>query len=260
MTGTPPDKSENSDRIKSVETSIGIVEALQKERISRVSEIATETGDSESNVSKHLNTLRKHGFVTKDANGYRLGLRYLAVGGFVRDEIPGSQFLKTKVAEMAMEVGEIAEFLVENQGKAVVTHRTIGNDGVPGRTRVGSHLPLHQAAAGKAMLAFMPDAETDRIIQQQRLIPATERTITDEDELYEELKEIRSVGYAINNEESTKGVSAVAAPVQDSEDTPIGACAITGPAHRLEIDSDANDLTDTVLTYANEIELRLIHS
>jgi len=42
----------------------------------------------------------------------------------------------------------------------------------------------------------------------------TENTITDEDELYEELAEIRERGYSINNQETIPGLRAIGVPIE----------------------------------------------
>ncbi|USZ73671.1 IclR family transcriptional regulator [Natronosalvus halobius] len=246
--------------IKSVETSISIIESLKQRNTARVGEIAEATGSSKGNVSKHLNTLAKHNFVTKTENGYELGLRYLDLGGFVRENLPESRVIKPKVLELAIETGEVAQFSVENNGKAVIIYRESGQQGVSTRTRVGRHLPLYQVASGKAMLAHMPQERVDEIIETHGLEPATENTITDRETLLEELEEIRQRNYAINDAESTKGLYALAAPIRTSNNRLIGACSISGPSHRMRGGDNIDQTAEILLSFVNEIELNLTYS
>jgi len=225
-----------------------------------VGEIAEITGSSKGNVSKHLNTLAKHDFVRKTPDGYELGLRYLDIGGFVRENLPESRVIKPKILELAEETGEVAQFAVESNGKSVVIYRESGQQGVLTRTRVGRRLPLHQVASGKAMLAHMPNQYVEDIIETHGLEPVTDKTITEREALLEELAEIREQNYAINDGESTKGLYAVAAPIRTSNDSLVGACAVSGPSHRMRGGNNIDEIIETLLSFVNEIELNLTYS
>lgn len=246
--------------IKSVETSITIVECLQEREVAKVGEIAEATGSSKGNVSKHLATLVKHGFVDKTENGYKLGLRYLDLGGFVQDNIRGAPLIKPKIRELADVTGEVAQFAVESNGRSVIIYRETGHQGVSTRTRVGRYLPMHQVASGKAMLAHMSQEKIEEIIQTHGLHAATENTITDKETLLEELATVRQENIAINNAESTKGLYAVAAPITMSSGTLVGACSVSGPSHRMHNEEKIAEVKDTLLSFVNEIELNLTYS
>ena len=253
-------KSAKKSGIKSVETSISIIEALKDQRGATVSEVAEATGYSPAAVSKHLTTLQRNGFVTKRRQQYQLGLRYLQIGSFVRENLYGGRTIKKEIFELAARTEEVAEYVIESSGEGVVVYRELGNQGVAGRTRVGSRLPMHQAAAGKAILAHLPDKTVKQIIHTHELEPATENTITDESKLFEELDEIRERGYAINDEESTKGLYAIAVPIKIVQGEVIGACAISGPTHRLKNSSKMEQVTESLLEVTNEIELTLSYN
>lgn len=250
----------SSNFIKGVETSFTIIESMKEQDLSKVSEIADATGKSKSNVSKHLATLEKHGFVTKGDDGYQLGFRYLDFGGYVRNNVLGNSIIEPKIQELAEETGEIAQFAVQDRGQAVTLYRKSGQKGVATRTRIGRHLPLHQVAYGKAMLAFMPDEKVEEYIDTYGLEPATENTIIDRGELFDELSEVVERNYAINDAESTKGLYAVAAPVTTSDAEVVGACSISGPTRRMKDKNKTDQILDQLLSCVNEIELNLEYS
>ena len=247
----------NGNVIQSVETSIEIVEALYESSPARVSEIAEMTGNSTANVSKHLNTLENHEFVVKNEDGYHLGFRYLDIGGLVRENYERTQIIKPKILELTERTGESASFFVEEHGSAVVMYREVGKRGVSARSRVGKRLPLHQTAAGKAMLAHMDTARIEAIIEENGLEAVTENTITEKETLFEELRRTRERGYAINDEESTQGLYALAAPIQTASDELIGACAVPGPTHRMKSETKQQEISEALLSFTNEIELNI---
>ena len=61
----------------------------------------------------------------------------------------------------------------------------------------------------------------------------TDKTITDRDGLISELRKIRELGYAYDDEERMRGVRCVAAPVFDSYRQVIGAIGVSGMAQAL---------------------------
>ncbi len=257
-TGDTPDSGVAT--VKSVETSVTIIESLKRQNLAGISDLARETGLSKSNVHKHLNTLKEVGFVVKEGERYRLSLRYLDFGSEVRQHYPGIQFIRPRIAEVAEETGEVAQFMVEERGWSVIVFKEVGRRGVSTRTRPGTHLRMHQTASGKAMLAHMPETRVESILERPGVKSATEKTITDRDALLEELERTRDRGYAINKGESTKGLYAVAAPITKPNDEIIGACAVSGPSHRMKGRTAEDEIPELLLSIANEIELNIAHS
>ena len=97
---------------------------------------------------------------------------------------------------------------------------------------LGTHSPLHASSNGKAVLAFLPEAEREARLARP-MAALTERTITDPDAMRAELKRIRRAGYAANRGELDNDVRAVAAPILDAAGRPIGSMSISCPASRL---------------------------
>jgi DNA-binding IclR family transcriptional regulator len=92
---------------------------------------------------------------------------------------------------------------------------------------LGSQTPAYCTAAGKAILAFLPENEAKQIIARSELRAYTPFTITDPSKILRELKKIRTVGFAVSNQEYLVGDVSIAAPVFRDEGIVIGA-VITG--------------------------------
>jgi DNA-binding IclR family transcriptional regulator len=250
----------NPNTIGSIETMFTIVESLRSMREARITLLARETGFSKGTVHKHLNTLAQYGFVVKDGDHYKLGLRFLDYGGFVRVKYPGAQYMKEKTKVLADETDEIGFFTVEENGRPVILFREVGKNGVPTRSRVGQRLYLHQIAAGKAMLADFSEERILEIVEQHGLPRATENTITDIDELFEELEIIRGQGYALSIEEATEGLKAAGVTVTDRSGEVIGACAVAGPVYRMDDEYFEEVIPRLLRNVANELELSITYS
>ena len=104
-----------------------------------------------------------------------------------------------------------------------------------GRTlaRPGRHLPIHTTASGKAMLAYWNSGELNDFLDSAALAAHTSFSITKPSALVKQLTEIRERGFAVDDQEHTKGVRCVAAPIFDSNEAPRAALSISGPIERL---------------------------
>jgi len=99
---------------------------------------------------------------------------------------------------------------------------------------VGRRNWAHCTGCGKALLAFLPPAQLDRLLRNWSLIPKTPNTHTDHVSLRRDLTEARRRGYAVNRGESEVGVISVAAPIRDVTGRVVAAISVAGPAERLE--------------------------
>lgn len=252
-------RHEQTDSVKSVDTMFDIVEYMSREESVTLAEIATELEYAKSTIHRHLSTLERRGYVVQE-DGYYVGLRFLELGEQARNRHRAYQLAREKVEELASVTDERAQFLVEEQGKAVYIHRAHGEHAVRTDPGIGKRIPLHATSTGKAILAAMPPGKLSRIIEQASFDPLTDETITDPETLRDELDRVREHGYAFNCQENLDGLHAVGVPVTGSDGRVIGGLSVSGPSHRLTGEWFENDLPTLLLGAANELELNIDHS
>lgn len=246
--------------VKSDETLIAIVDALQERDGGRVTEIADTVGVSKSTAHRHLTTLHAHRLVTKQDGVYELGLRFLDIGGYVRDQSPVYKRIKPTLQNVAEETGEFVGFLVEQDGLGVYLYSEMGSEGVQNDVRVGRHVHLHQSAAGKAILGFLPREYAEQIVNEYGLPARTTETITDRATLFEELDVVRERGYAFARGDHTEGLWAIGVPVHDRDENVAGGLLIAGPTHRMQGDWFENELPRYLKGAVKEFELNMSFS
>jgi DNA-binding IclR family transcriptional regulator len=246
---------ESPRRIKSDITLIRILRSLQRSGGMTITELAHDLDLAKSTVHAHVHTLAEEGYLVETERGFELGLRVLDLGGTVQDRyLP--ELIRQKVDKLAIETDERAQFVVESDGIGVHLYCSYGQNAVQTDVWIGRHFPLHISAAGKAILAYLPQERRESILQNDH-VAFTEHTITDTDEIRAELEEIRTNEYAINQQESTRGLRAVGVPIRDSDEEILGAISISGPTHRIKGDVLHEEIPDLILGVANEIELKL---
>ncbi|SDQ21562.1 IclR family transcriptional regulator [Natronobacterium texcoconense] len=245
--------------VETVETAFDVVDTLKREGNAGVSELADELGLAKSTVHRHVKTLESRGLLVQEDGGYRISTWFLDYGVYARNRHPLFDVAKPKVDELADETDEKVWCVVEEHGMGVHIYGAEGRHSVKTHARIGKRTPLHQFAAGKAIMAHLPDERVETILERHGLPGQTAETITDRAALFDRLESIRDRGYAFNREESVVGVHAVGAPITDEDGASIGALSIAGPANRLRGDLMADELPDLLLGATNEIEINLAH-
>lgn len=180
-----------------------------------VRELSVRLGESPTVVFRVLKTLEERGYIEQDAATRRYRLSYGVL------ELASPFLAPTGLPAVAR---PYMETLRDETGESVCLHGRVGWSQValqvlssPQPVRhvhaVGSAAPLHAGAAGKAILAFLPETEVGKFVKATRLQPLTRATITDPARLASERGRIRKQGYATSTGERVEGASAVAVPL-----------------------------------------------
>jgi DNA-binding IclR family transcriptional regulator len=246
--------------VRSLTTGFRIVEALHEGPPLTLSEVAEELDIAASTAHRHLTTLRQFGYVHREGERYRPGLRFLEVGEKARTRLKIYQIASPKIDQLAEETGEIIQLMMEEGGMGVRLCLKNGERGVPTDTLAGQYVFLHTNSTGKAILANLPPDRREEIIEQTQLPRQTKRTITDPEELRAELAAIRERGFAFNDEERIEGLRAVGTPIMGKGDEVVAAISVAGPSKRFRGDWFREELPSITAGAANEIELNLKYS
>lgn len=242
--------------VRTTEKSLRIIEALLPKRNARIRDLEAELEMSKSGIHNHLSTLRENEYVVKEGNSYRLSLKFLDLGGQIRNYLPLYRVGRPKVDELAEETGELVNLMTEENGRGVHIYQSRGQGALNLDTHVGKRMPLHNIAIGKAILAHLAEERVTEIIDRHGLPKATENTIDDPDRLFDELSNIREQGFAIDNEEREKGLQCVAAPIIDSSERVLGGISISSPSSRVTGDF-SEEFKERVQSVATMIELEI---
>jgi len=246
--------------VKSVETGFNILDTLKELNGAGVSELATHLEIPKSTVHNYLSTLVQEEYVVKDGPIYRVGIRSLEYGAYARAQLDIYEIAKPEVDELATTTGELANLMIEEHGRGSYLHRARGEKAVQVEAHVGTRVPLHGTALGKAILAYLPEERVDEIVDRHGLGEATSNTITDQAMLDKELSQVREKGVAFDDEERIGGLRCVAAPILSKDDRILGAISVSGPSNRIRGDYFNDELPSRVLEVVNVIELNVTYS
>ncbi|WP_135536000.1 IclR family transcriptional regulator [Halostella pelagica] len=244
----------DSKTIGAVERSFDIVEVIQRRGPIGVSEVADVVSLPKSTVYTHLNTLTSAGYLIKEDGLYRLSCQYLQLGATVQYSIDLYRQGKEEVDELAAEVEERTNLVIEENGLGTCVYATNSSNSTQAYMNLGEQRPMHATATGKAILAHLPVDRVDDIVERHGLEGFTEQTITSRDGLEEELAKIRDAGISFDNEESVDGLCCIATPVI-VDDHPLGSISVSGPCSQFKRPDRRDELCEALRNAANVIQL-----
>jgi DNA-binding IclR family transcriptional regulator len=93
---------------------------------------------------------------------------------------------------------------------------------------------MYCTAAGRAILASLPEDELDFYLKTAELLPRTDHTVTSPDILKDKISLCRSCGYAEENQENEENIRCVGAAILSRRHYPLGAISITAPSFRFD--------------------------
>lgn len=225
-----------------------------------MSDIAVRLGCAKTSVYRIAMTLLEHGYLNRDEETKTLSLsrklvamgsRTLADPDLMSISVDVLKHLRDLVRETAL-IGTMVDT------EFVVLEQALGSHPFKFSVDLGTRLPLHTAAPGKAILAFLPPRECESILRRLTFTRFTERTLVEAAALRAELQEAARAGYATDRGEQLTGIHCVAAPIFNRHSYPIAALWITGPSDRVPI-SALDALGTLVAEQARVISTRLGH-
>jgi len=251
--------TESDNTIGSVSRVFQIIEALNTQEWTGVSELANDLNFPKSTVYSYLNTLEEEGYVRAKNGKYQLSLRFLEFGERTRREKKVFKYAKSELDDLAEETGELVNLAVEEVYEGVYLYLTRGFNAITADTYPGVRVPLYCTALGKVLLAHMEKDRREHYIEKTDFQPQTAYTITGSDELREDLQQIRQQGYALDREERSKDIRCVAAPLVVNDELK-GAISVTAPVARMQGERFTNELPQIILNTANVIQINITYS
>ena len=198
-----------------------------------VVEAAELLGAPKSTVSRRLAAMEAAGLLGRDPETlrYHLGVRLVTLGSLARQATPLQRMALPYLKSLTEATGETSDLVVlmgreAVNVEAVESPRTMKHVGWAGR-----RIPLHATAAGKSLLAWLPEDQV-RSLLDLPLQSYTPNSIRSLEEFLAELAEVRRQGYSTSVGEFEEDLVGVAAPVQDHVGRTVAAITIGIPSGR----------------------------
>jgi len=224
--------------VQALDRALDLLDLLAARPGLTLSQVAEEAGQPASTVHRVLHTLAARGMAESDPatqawtigpQAFRLGTAFMRRSGIVERARPILRTLMEHTGETAnlgILQGDAVLFLSQ-----VETTETIRAFFPP-----GTRSALHASGIGKALLAFGRPETLRTLLARGPLARFTDTTLTDPQALEADLARIRHRGFSFDDEERTRGMRCIAAPVFDLSGEAIAGLSVSGPTNRIALE------------------------
>ena len=220
--------------VSSLAKGLSVIELLSKNGALSVSEVANHLGYNRAGSHRFLATLKELGYLEKTAdNRYRLTFKIFRMGTRVADRFKIRQTARPLMSELSQAFRETINLGYLDGPDVLHIDKIESPEVLRMDSPLGSRAPAYCTALGKAIMAFLPDVEINRLLETIELKPYGPRTVTTKEALKKELAKIKDKGYAVDNEELSKGLRCVAAPIFDHTGMSRFSISVAGPVSRV---------------------------
>lgn len=234
MTATPiTRKDERQSGIQVISRAATILRSVrdQPEGLS-LAQIAQRVGLPRSTVQRIVGALVAEGMLmaASPAGRVRIGAGIVALAN--GSQIDVVELVHPHIKALAEAAGETVDLAVLKKDHLVFVDQVAGSQRLRAVSAVGEVFPLHSTANGKACLALMSDDEIRRTLP--RSLPSlADGTVRDLDALLKEIAEVRKSGVAFDEQEHTRGISAIGGAFRDPMGS-IYAVSVPAPSGRFD--------------------------
>lgn len=234
--GLEEEKKDNA--IQSVYRALDILEVLatQKDGIG-ITALAQKSGLSKSTVHRIAATLAERGYVEHSPSGnYRLGLKYIEIASFYINSLELQTEARPYLWELTSQLGLTAHLGVLDAHEVVYVEKLDVFPHVRLYSQIGYRVPAYCSSLGKCLLSGLSSDELDVAMANCVYEKFTDRTITNLRDLKKHLRQVRSQGWAMDDEEKDTGNRCVGAPIFDYRGDVVAAVSASGPIANLNND------------------------
>lgn len=201
-------------------------------------QIAKRTDMPLPTVYRLAQVLSEHGLLRKEGQQFRLGMELMRLGAMVAEGIDVRARALPHMRWLRDSTGENAELFVRSNESRIAIEVVLSPHNLRVFVHVGSAVPLHVGAAGKVLLAWLPDDEQTALLKAS-IARYSSHPSGDLQAYKTKLAQVREAGWAFSEGERADGLSAIAAPVFDARKEVVGAIALVAPSVRLGTDEQA---------------------
>jgi DNA-binding IclR family transcriptional regulator len=224
-----------------------------------LAELHRRTGIAKPTILRLLGELGDWAIVERTEGGFRLGMGLFELGQLVPSQRGLREAAAPFLTDLFEATHETVHLAVPDGTEVIYIQKLDGRHGPKVRSRVGGRMPAYCTGVGKVLLAFGPSERFAEVLAAG-LRRRTPRTIIAPGLLGAELERIREAGVAFEREESTVGITCVAAPVHGPGGDAVAAISITGWANRLDPDRFAPAVRTAALGLSRTLGLHHVSS
>jgi IclR family transcriptional regulator, KDG regulon repressor len=225
----------------------------------RFSDLLDQSPYPKATLYRLLQTLVSQGMLAFDGDRgtYAMGIRLVRLAHVAWQQSSLAPIARPHLDRLSAEVGETVHLAQLDHAQVLYVDKRNARQPIPMYSQAGKVGPAYCTGVGKAMLAYLPEAQLPPILAQQSWHRFTPKTYATPDALCAELANIRARGFAFDDEEHEPGIICVALPILTSRGGVLGALSVTSTTARTDLNALAAlapTIREIAQTIASETE------
>lgn len=203
----------------------------------RFSDILAQSSYPKATTYRFLQTLTRQAMLTYDENRqtYSLGVRLVRLAHSAWQHSSLAPLARPIMDALSKQLSQTIHLAQLDGGQVLYVDKRNAKNPIEMFSDAGKIGPAYCTGVGKAMLAFINEAERENIICQQSFHAFTDKTITGPEKLRAELAAIRRDGMAFDREEHEPSIICIAVPILSSKGRVLGGMSITSSTERHDL-------------------------
>ncbi len=227
---------DDTDRRSALDKALVVLEAIvARSRPVGLPDLSAELGLPRQTVHRILQQLADNGLLVRDPSRerYAIGPRLSRLSLGALSSANQSAPVRAILTDLVAEIGETCNVGVLDGLDFVYLDRVECSWSLRVHLAPGSRVPAYCTSGGKMLLAHLEPELRAGLLRSRKLEAYTGATMTSPQTLEAELDQVRTRGYAMNDEEYTVGIVGAAVPILDGGGRAVAALALHGPSPRL---------------------------
>ena len=248
---------------QSLERGLAILSCFTAKRpVLGIADIADELGMSRSTTHRYVITLVALGYLEQGASRkYRLGLRVTDLGMSAMNATGLREHAHPYLEELRQRTSYTAALGVLDGTEVLFVDRVRsfrrGQSALGLDLHAGSRVPAYCTAMGKLLLANIPESAQRDALATIRPTKRGPNTITSKKALRDEFDQVREAGFAVDDEELSAELFAIAVPVRDAGGDVTAAVGLSAHNSMISLEEMVDALTPHLVSTADRISARL---
>jgi DNA-binding IclR family transcriptional regulator len=245
----PSEVIQMKETMRSVQRILAVFESFSVDRTSLLlQEIADRIALPKSTAFRIVQSLEKAGYLVRlEDQQYCLSFQFTRLAGHVRSTLGIREISRPILLQLADRTRETAS-LHTLSGSYRVCIDAVATVAAPLRmvAQPGEQVPMVAGAGSKVLMAYMPTEKLSAMVVDVARVTKRARA-----EIEEEMEKIRTQGFAVSHGERLLGISAISAPIRDSDNQVKYCISVGAPTVRMKINED--EIVRSVLIAAADI-------
>ena len=246
------------DFVQSLERGLSVLRCFSADHPAlTLSDVARLTGLTRATARRLLLTFERLGYMRNDGRLFELTPLVLDLGYAYISSCKLPDLVQPDMEALSERCNESVSASVLDGDEIVYIARVPTKRIMTIALSLGSRLPAAITSMGRVLLADLPDGELRTRLEGMTVPKRTEHTEVDPGRLGAVIRQVRSQGWALVDQELEDGVRSVAAPLRDRSGRVIAAVNVSTHAGRVSLEELRGPILDALLETVDGINVRL---